>query len=155
MPADDLQVRPWKRKPPPHTHTHTLNAVRDEAAERRVGGAWSSGSLISGTPYWLLPRSLSPRPLPLPPSPRPRKFRVANWTWLRLCSSFINFFLWRERIDFPRVQPPVAGEQRESLQTLPRLLPTPSKPPTIYPFSHMLAPSLSLSLSLSPFRINK
>lgn len=46
-----------------------------------------------------------------PPTSSPtssRKCGVANWTRLSLCYSFINFFLWSGRIDFPGVQPPAA-----------------------------------------------
>lgn len=59
----------------------------------------------------------------LPPLASTRKFRAANWTWLRLCSRFINFFLWREKIDFPRAQPSEA--EQGPLQTFARLSTTP------------------------------
>lgn len=61
-----------------------------------------------------------------PPTSSPTlacKCEAANWTWLSLCYSFINFFLWSGRIDFPEVQPPAA---RASPQTFPvQLFPQP------------------------------
>lgn len=124
---------------------HSVSRAKTGSDQARSGSSVKQGSLISSTPYWLLLKSLSLRPLPLPPPPR--KYRAANWTWRRLCSSFINFYLWRERIDFPRVQPRVAGAHYEFLQTFPRLA-SPLRPTSpffhplsaIHPFPHMCAP---------------
>lgn len=80
-------------------------------------------------------------------SPTPaRKCGPANWTWLSLCYSFINFFLWSGRIDFPGVQPPAATA---SPQTFP--VPPPPQPPFFLLFSiHPHAELNSRSISCLP-----
>lgn len=94
-----------KQSPPTHFYPERGGNQPSESWELRTAGIIDhQHALLASAEVFI---TTSP---PTSSPAAPCKFNAANWTWLRLCSGIINFFLWREwGIDFPGAPPPKAG----------------------------------------------